>query len=89
MSERAVKSYVMGRKNFLFHDTVKRATATDSVYTLAETAKVNGLSSALYLETVMTKMLDYKNESKSILEDLMLWSEMMYETCSLNTHSEI
>lgn len=74
MSERAVKSYVMGRKNFLFHDTVKRATASAIVYTLAETAKVNGLSSALYLETVMTKMLDYKNESKSILEDLMLWS---------------
>lgn len=89
MSERAVKSYVMGRKNFLFHDTVKRATASAIVYTLAETAKVNGLSNALYLETVMTKMLDYKNESKSILEDLMLWSEMMYETCSLNTHSEI
>ena len=89
MSERAVKSYVMGRKNFLFHDTVKRATASAIVYTLAKTAKVNGLSSALYLETVMTKMLDYKNESKSILEDLMLWSEMMYETCSLNTHSEI
>lgn len=65
------------------------ATASAIVYTLAETAKVNGLSSALYLETVMTKMLDYKNESKSILEDLMLWSEMMYETCSLNTHSEI
>lgn len=79
----------MGRKNFLFHDTVKRATASAIVYTLVETAKVNGLSSALYLETVMTKMLDYKNESKSILEDLMLWSEMMYETCSLNTHSEI
>ena len=57
MSERAVKSYVMGRKNFLFHDTVKRATASAIVYTLAETAKVNGLSSALYLETVMTKML--------------------------------
>lgn len=49
MSERAVKSYVMGRKNFLFHDTVKRATASAIVYTLAETAKVNGLSSALYL----------------------------------------
>ena len=71
MSERAVKSYVMGRKNFLFQ------TQNNQVYTLA---KVNGLSSALYLETVITKMLDYKNESKSILEDLMLWSEMMYET---------
>lgn len=88
-AERAVKSYVMGRKNFLFHDTVKGATASAVVYTLAETAKVNGLNIRLYLETVMTKMLDYKNEPESILEDLMPWSEMKYETCSLNNHSEI
>ena len=70
-AERAVKSYVMGRKNFLFHDTVKGATASAIVYTLAETAKVNGLNIRLYLETVMTKMLDYKNEPESILEELM------------------
>ena len=73
----------------LFHDTVKGATASAIVYTLAETAKVNGLNIRLYLETVMTKMLDYKNEPESILEDLMPGSEMMQETCNLNKHSEI
>lgn len=88
-AERVVKSYVMGRNNFLFHDTEKGATASAIVYTLAETAKVNGLNTRLYLETVMTKMLDYKNEPESILEDLMSWSEMMHETCSINNHSEI
>jgi len=90
-AERAVKVYVMGRKkkNFLFHDTVKGATASVIVYTLAETAKVNGLNISLYLETVMTKMLDYKNEPESILEDLMPWSEMLQKTCNLNNHSEI
>lgn len=30
-AERAVKSYVMGRKNFLFRDTVKGATASAMV----------------------------------------------------------
>ena len=79
-AERVVKSYVMGRNNYLFHDTEKGATASAIVYTLAETAKVNGL---------MTKMLDYKNEPESILEDLMSWSEMMHETCSINNHLEI
>lgn len=88
-AERAVKSYVMGRKNFLFHDTVKGATTSAIVYALAETAKVNGLNIRLYLETVMTKMLDYKNESQSIIEDFMSWSEMIQETCNLNKHSEI
>ncbi len=56
-----LKSYVMGGKNFLFHDTVKGTTAGAIVYTLAETAKANGLNIRLYLKTVMTKMLDYKN----------------------------
>ena len=83
-AERAVKSYVMGRKNFLFHDTIKGARASAVVYTLAETAKANGLNIRLYLETVMTKMLDYKNEPDSILEELMPWSEAMQESCSLN-----
>lgn len=69
-AERAVKAYVMGRKNFLFHDTVKGATASAIVYTLAETAKVNGLNIRLYLETVITKMLDYKMSPKAFLETL-------------------
>ena len=82
-AERAVKSYVMGRKNFLFHDTVKGARASAVVYTLTETAKANGLNIRLYLETVMAKMLDYKNEPDSILEELMPWSEAMKRSCSL------
>ena len=83
-AERAVKSYVMERKNFLFHNTVKGTKASAVVYTLAETAKANGLNIRLYLETVMTKMLDYKNEPDSILEELMPWSEAMQKSCSLN-----
>lgn len=74
----------MGRKNFLFHDTVKGARASAVVYTLAETAKANGLNIRLYLETVMTKMLDYKNEPDSILEELMPWSETIQQSCSLD-----
>ena len=37
----------------------------------------------------MTKMLDYKNEPESILEDLMPWSEMMQKTSGFvrNVHS--
>lgn len=42
---------------------------------LAETAKANGLNIHLNLEKVMTKMLDYKNEPDSILEELMPWSD--------------
>ncbi|MBP2659063.1 MAG: hypothetical protein H6Q69_2095 [Firmicutes bacterium] len=54
-----------------FFTLVKGAKASAIVYTLAETAKANGLNSRLYLETVMTKMLNYKNEPESILKELM------------------
>nr|WP_279221916.1 transposase [Lacrimispora algidixylanolytica] len=43
-AERAVKSYVMRRKNFLFHVAIKCARASAVVYTLTETAKANGVS---------------------------------------------
>jgi len=74
----------MGRKNFLSHDIVKDAKASAIVYTLAETAKANGLNIRLYLETVMTKMLDHKNEPDSILEELMPWSDAIQKSCGLN-----
>ncbi|PWJ51567.1 transposase domain-containing protein [Faecalicatena contorta] len=67
-----------------FHDTVKGARASAVVYTLAETVKANGLNIRLYLETVLNKMLDYKNEPDSILEELMPWSETMKQFCRLD-----
>lgn len=88
-AERAVKSYVMGRKNFLFHDTVKGAKASAVVYTLVETAKANGLNIRLYLETVLTKMLDYKNEPDGILEELMPWSDTIQKICSLEKNGNL
>lgn len=85
-AERAVKSYVMGRKNFLFHDTVRGARASVITYTLCETAKANGLNIRLYLETVLSKMLDYKNEPECIIEDLMPWSDTMQQLCNMNNN---
>ena len=38
-AERRVKSYVMGRKNFLFHNTLDGARASATVLSLIETAK--------------------------------------------------
>jgi hypothetical protein len=32
----------------------------------------------------MTKMLDYKNEPDSIMEELMPWSDAMQKSCGLN-----
>jgi hypothetical protein len=41
-AERAIKLFVIGRKAWRFSDTPKGATASAQIYSLVETAKVNG-----------------------------------------------
>ena len=41
-AEHAIRPFVIGRKNWLFSDTPKGATASAQLYSLVETAKANG-----------------------------------------------
>lgn len=50
--ERAIRPFVIGRKNWLFADTAKGATASARLYSLVETAKANGLEPWAYLEKI-------------------------------------
>ena len=79
-AERKAKSYVIGRKNFLFHDTVEGAEASAIVYSMVETAKANSLNVYTYLELLLMYMPDYINEPEGI-EDMMPWSEFMRKNC--------
>ena len=80
-AERRAKTYVTGRKNFLFHDTADGATASAIVLSLIETAKANNLNIYHYLYTLLLYMPDYKNELAGI-EQLMPWSDFIKEKCS-------
>lgn len=86
-AERKAKSYVIGRKNFLFHDTVKGAEASAIIYSLVETAKMNKLNIYQYLYTLLLYMPDYKNEPEGI-EELMPWSEFIKVSCSSVEYEE-
>ena len=48
-AERAVRPFVVGRKNWLFSNTPKGADASAAVYSIVETAKANGLRPFPYL----------------------------------------
>jgi transposase len=48
-SERSIKPFVIGRKNWLFANTPKGATASATIYSIVETAKENGLNPLAYL----------------------------------------
>ena len=86
IAENIARPYAVGRKNFLFHDTVKGAQASSIIYSLAETAKLNNLNIYAYLETVLLYMPDYKDEPEGI-EELMPWSEMIQQRCRIKSKS--
>jgi transposase len=65
-AERAIRPFVIGRKNWLFSDTPKGATASAQLYSLVETAKANGqepyawLRHALERPPLATSIEDYE-----------------------------
>ena len=80
IAENAIRPFVTGRKNWLFSDTPKGASASAAVYSIVETAKANGLDVFLYLEQLLMHMTDWDHTPEH-LDELMPWSEFMQETC--------
>ena len=54
--ERAIRPFVIGRNNWIFSDTVKGAKASANLYSLIETAKLNGLEPFRYLQHVFKEL---------------------------------
>ncbi|MDV7214260.1 IS66 family transposase, partial [Azotobacter beijerinckii] len=52
-AERAVRPFVIGRKNWLFSDTPRGATASAQLYSLVETARANGQEPYAWLRHVL------------------------------------
>lgn len=55
-AERAIKPFVIGRKNWLFSNTVNGANASATLYSLIETAKANGLVPFDYLNYLLNEI---------------------------------
>ena len=69
-SERAVKPFVIGRKNWLFSQTAAGANASAVLYSVIQTAKANGLIPFDYLMHVLAKSI----EPDCNAESLMPWN---------------
>lgn len=82
IAENAIRPFTVGRKNWLFSDTPKGASASAMVYSLIETAKANGLNVYTYLEYLLLYMpdMDWQNYPED-LEGLMPWSERIQTEC--------
>jgi transposase len=55
-SERSIRPFTTGRKNWLFANTPKGATASAIIYSIIETAKENGLNPLRYLTYVFEQL---------------------------------
>ena len=79
--ERSVKPFVMGRKNWLFSNSVSGAKASAVAFSIIETAKENGLKPFEYL-TYLFQMLP--NATTDQLNDLLPWSRMLPAACRVS-----
>ncbi len=69
-AERAVKPFVIGRKNWLFSNTANGAKASAMLYSIIETAKANGLTPFDYIAHCL-EQLSYEHVD---VEKLLPWN---------------
>ncbi len=56
LAENAIRPFVIGRKNWLFSQSVKGVKASANLYSIIETAKANGLEPYAYLRVLFAKL---------------------------------
>lgn len=85
-AERALKNFAIGRRNWLFAKSIRGAQASATVYSLTETALLNGLKPYNYLTYVLSKMKDLGPfPSKEEMMKLLPWSSSIPDDC----HSKV
>jgi len=59
-AERSIRGIALGRKNYLFAGSDKGGERAAAIYSLIETAKLNGLNPEAYLRDVLARIADHK-----------------------------
>ena len=82
LAERSIKSFVMGRKNWLFSQSFEGAQSSSIIMTLLKTAKRNELDAKKYINYLLTHMPNENIlEKNDVLEAYLPWNEIIQETC--------
>ena len=84
-SERALRNFTVGRKNWVTINTVRGAQASAIIYSITETARVNDLNVYYYIKYLLSglpSLIDKNgNIEQSMLEPLMPWSKTLPADC--------
>ena len=82
MAERAIKSLVMGRKNWLFFQSFEGAKATAIIMSLLETARRHDLDGEKYMTYLLEKLPNEETlTNKEVLEAYLPWAEQIQKNC--------
>lgn len=79
-AERAIKNFAVGRRNWLFAKSIRGADASAVVYSITETALLNGLKPYVYLTYVLDQIRQMGPFPKpKELDRLLPWSDNLPE----------
>ena len=79
-SERAIRGFCIGKKNWQMINSINGAKASAIIYSITETAKANNLKPYDYFEHILNEMPKHMDDSdRSFLEDLLPWSDKLPE----------
>jgi hypothetical protein len=82
LAESSIRPFCVGKKNWGVIDTIAGAEASVVMYSIAETAKANGLNPYWYMKHVLEEMLKHQNDKDdSYLDKLLPWSESLPDIC--------
>lgn len=84
-SERALRNFTIGRKNWVTINTVRGAQASAIIYSITETARANNLNVYYYIKHLLTELPQLMDKNgnieQSLLEPLMPWSKGLPADC--------
>ena len=86
-SERAIRPFTVGRKNWMMLNTPRGAQSSAILYSIAETAKANNLKPYEYFRFLLDEIAEHlygrehdPNE-RAFLNDLLPWSDKLPDVC--------
>lgn len=77
-SERAIRGFCVGKKNWQMIDTINGAKTSAMIYSIAETAKANNLKPYDYFEYLLEEIPKHMEDTdRSFLKELLPWSDKL------------
>ena len=77
-SERAIRGFCIGKKNWQMIDTINGAKTSAMIYSIAETAKANNLKPYDYFKYILEVIPEHmEDHNRDFLKELLPWSEKL------------